>query len=220
MAAGALAGESIVGSIAASLRELLAAGRSGAAAQPPLRAKPPQLPLTDPLTDRLLLQTLAALRAPDSIIVEEAPSSRPAMHQYLPIVQPETFYTCSSGGLGHSLPAAVGIALGRPGARVIALLGDGSAMYSIQGLWTAAQLGLPIVFIIVNNSRYEALKQFGGRFGVARPVGTELPGIDFVSLARAQGCDAIRVTDAASLTPALRTALAATRPILIDVHVA
>jgi len=220
MAAGALAGESIIGSIATSLRELVAAGRVKGAAQPPPRAKPPQLPLSDPLTDRVLLQTLAALRAPDSIIVEEAPSSRPAMHQYLPILQPETFYTCSSGGLGHSLPAAVGIALGRPGARVIAVLGDGSTMYSIQGLWTAAQLGLPIVFIIVNNSRYEALKQFGGRFGVPRPVGTELPGIDFVSLARAQGCDAIRVTDAASLTPALRTALAATRPILIDVHVA
>jgi benzoylformate decarboxylase len=168
----------------------------------------------------MLLQELARLRAPDTIIVEEAPSSREPMHDHLPILRPETFYTCSSGGLGHSMPAAVGVALGRPGTKVIALIGDGSAMYAIQALWSAAQLQLPIAFIIVNNARYEALRQFSGRFGIERPVGTELPGIDFVELASAQGCEGLRVTRAGELLPALRHALAASGPVLVDVVVA
>lgn len=219
MAAAALAGDSIVGGIGVSLRELAGMGRSAPKAQQAARVRAPRLSLADPLTDRLLLQTLADLRAPDSIIVEEAPSSREPMHDYLPILRQETFYTCSSGGLGFSLPAAVGVALARPQSKVIALLGDGSAMYSIQGLWNAAQLRLPVVFIIINNGRYEALRQIGVRLGNARPVGMELPGLDFVELARAQGCEGTRVTTAAELEPALRAALAAQGPVLLDVRV-
>jgi benzoylformate decarboxylase len=219
MAAAALAGQSVVGGIRESLRELVAAGRDTPKIMQPGRKPVSRLPFADPLSDRLLLQVLAELRQPDSIIVEEAPSSREPMHDHLPILRPETFYTCSSGGLGHSLPAAVGIALARPEARVIALLGDGSAMYAIQGLWSAAQLRLPMTFIIINNGRYEALRQFGVRLGNARPVGVELPGIDFVELARAQGCEALRVTAAAELQPALRAALASAGPVLVEVRV-
>ena len=157
---------------------------------------------------------------PDSILVEEAPSTRGPMQTYLPILRSETFYTCASGGLGHGLPAAVGIALGKPDRKVVAILGDGSAMYSIQGLWSAAQLKLPITFIIVNNARYEALHHFSKRFGLSHPVGTDLPGIDFVQLAKSQGCDGLRVTGAAELEPALRKALAAPGPFLLEVVVA
>ena len=99
-------------------------------------------------------------------------------------------------------------------------MGDGSAMYSIQALWSAAQLKLPITFIIVNNGRYEALHHFSKRFGLSSPVGTDLPGIDFVQLAKAQGCDATRVTKAGDLEAVLATALAATRPTLVEVVVA
>jgi benzoylformate decarboxylase len=219
-AASAVAGQAIVGSVGAALQDLLSAGRAAAASAQRGRTPLPRLLLEDPLTDALLLQALAELRTPDSIIVEEAPSSREPMHDRLPILQPETFYTCSSGGLGHALPAAVGIALGRPGQRVIAVIGDGSAMYSIQALWNAAQLALPLTVIIVNNGRYEALKSFSRRFGLADPVGTGLPGIDFLQLARAQGCEALRVTRAAELHGALRTALSAARPTLVDVQVA
>jgi benzoylformate decarboxylase len=220
MAAGSVGGNAIVGSVGLALRELAAAGRAAAPAQQKGRVRAAELPLADRLTDRMLLQELARLRAPDTIIVEEAPSSREPMHDHLPILRPETFYTCSSGGLGHSMPAAVGVALGRPGTKVIALIGDGSAMYAIQALWSAAQLQLPIAFIIVNNARYEALRQFSGRFGIERPVGTELPGIDFVELASAQGCEGLRVTRAGELLPALRHALAASGPVLVDVVVA
>jgi benzoylformate decarboxylase len=210
----------MVSSLGHALRELVAAGRTTAAAVQRGREPAPRLALQDPLTDALLLQTLADLRTPDSIIVEEAPSSRSPMQRHLPILQSETFYTCSSGGLGHGLPAAVGVALGKPGRKVIALIGDGSAMYSIQALWSAAQLQLPITFIIVNNQRYEALHHFSKRFGLEHPVGTDLPGIDFVQLARAQGCDASRVSKAADLRGALQSALAATRPTLLEVMVA
>ena len=184
------------------------------------RVRPARLAAVDPLTDSFLAQTLADLRAPDSILVEEAPSTRGPMQERLPILRRETFFTCASGGLGHGLPAAVGIALGKPDRKVIAILGDGSAMYSIQGLWSAAQLKLPITFIIVNNARYEALHHFSKRFGLSHPVGTDLPGIDFVQLAKAQGCDALRVTRAAELEPALRRALVAPGPILVEVVVA
>lgn len=141
------------------------------------------------------------------------------MHDYLPIVARDTFYTCASGGLGHGLPAAVGVALGRRGDKVISLLGDGSSMYSIQGLWSAAQLKLPITFVIVNNRRYEALLQFGRHFGLPQTVGTTLNGIDFCGLAVSQGCKAVRVESSASLDEVLRTAFAASEPTLVEVIV-
>lgn len=220
MAASAIAGHSMVGSVGLAIQELLTMGRSALPASQSGRAPTPRLSPSDPLTDAFVLQTLADLRAPESIIVEEAPSSRPEMHRHLPILRSETFHTCSSGGLGHAMPAAVGVALGRPGCKVIAVIGDGSAMYSIQALWSAAQLQLPITFIILNNRRYKALDLFSQRFGVTQPVGTDLNGIDFVQLARAQGCEASRVTRATDLEGALKAALTAPLPTLLEVQVA
>jgi benzoylformate decarboxylase len=222
-AASALAGESIVGSVGLAIEALLQAPRSGGPAPQSGRAPVPRLELADPLTDAMLVQALQDLRPGDSIIVEEAPSTRGPVQRHLRISQPESFFTCSSGGLGHSMPAAVGVALGmgdRGTARkVIALIGDGSAMYAIQSLYSAAQLGLPITFVIVNNSRYQALHHFSQRFGIERPVGTDLPGIDFVGIAKAQGCDGRRVTRAAELGPALQSAFAAAVPTLVEVVV-
>jgi benzoylformate decarboxylase len=171
------------------------------------------------LTDKFLLQQIAALRPTGSIVVEEAPSTRGPMHDYLPILDRDTFYTCASGGLGHGLPAAVGVALGRRADRVIALLGDGSSLYSIQGLWSAAQLDLPITFVIVNNGRYEALESFGRHFGLDRTEGTRLPGFDFPSIARGFGVSAEKVTTADELDRALRASFGSLRPSLIDVVV-
>lgn len=171
------------------------------------------------LTDAYLLQQIARLRPAGSVIVEEAPSSRGPMHDYLPIVERDTFYTCASGGLGHGLPAAIGIALARPSDKIIAVLGDGSSMYAIQGLWSAAQLGLPISFVIVRNGRYEALLNFGRIFGLQETVGTRLPMIDFCALARGQGMKATRVDNAAALDAALSESFSATAPTLVEVVV-
>jgi len=92
-------------------------------------------------------------------------------------------------------------------------------MYAIQGLWTAAQLGLPISFVIVNNGRYEALEQFGRHFGLQSLVGTRLPELDFRGLAEAQGLSAKRVNCVANLDSALMASFAATGPTLVDVVV-
>jgi benzoylformate decarboxylase len=216
-AARAPVGVSIVTDLKLGIRALLAA--PAPPRTPPV--VPPRAPAVpaDRLTDRYLMQQVAALRPTGSIIVEEAPSSRGAMHEYLPILEPDTFYTCASGGLGHGLPAAVGVALGRAGRRVIALLGDGSAMYSIQGLWSAAELAVPVTFVIVNNGSYRALNEFAAHFGIATLPGTLLPHVDFCALARAQGVEAARVSRGADLDGALRTALAAAGPALVEVCV-
>jgi benzoylformate decarboxylase len=142
------------------------------------------------------------------------------MHDHLPILDRDGFYTCASGGLGHGLPAAIGIALARPREKVIALLGDGSAMYAIQGLWTAAQLGLGVTFVIIKNRRYEALVNFGHYFGLQQTVGTSLPDINFCALAQGQGVAATGVDRREALDDALRTAFAdLAKPTLVEVAV-
>lgn len=185
------------------------------------RAVPPQT--GERMSVSFALQTLAEVRDPHALVVEEAPSSRPVMQTYLPMVRPGSFLTMDSGGLGYGMPAAVGAALARPGERVIALIGDGSSMYSIQAIWSAVQLKLPITFVILNNSRYAALQDFAPVFGFAKddPVqGTDLPGLDFVTLAAGMGCAGVRVSEAAPLAGALREALAATGPALVEIVVA
>jgi benzoylformate decarboxylase len=217
-AASAPVGVSVISSLKWAISDLLA----GPA---PLRRGPPSARLQansvgrGVLSDKYLLQRIAALRPVGSIIVEEAPSSRPALHDFLPIVERDSFYTGASGGLGFGLPASVGVALGRPGRRIVAILGDGSSMYAIQGIWTAVQLELPIAFVIFVNRRYEAIDQFSKFFGMKGFAGAELPGLNFCELARGQGCDAIQVTDAIELDEALIRAFSSKRPVLVSVEV-
>ena len=234
-AAWAPTGTSVVGSLRLSLQDLLARPA------PPLRSAPARLPRVqraeaprpgESLSVAYLLQTLADLRPRGSIVVEEAPSARAVMHQHLPMLEPESFYTMCSGGLGHGLPAAVGVALaetqaaaaaGRPARRVLALIGDGSAMYGIQALWNAAQLKLPLAIVIVKNRRYAALQEFAPSFGFApgAPLqGCELPDLDFVALAAGHGVQGLRVTTADALHTALAQALQEPRPLLLEVEVA
>lgn len=217
-AACAPAGDAVVAD-ARSVIEALLTGPSPTPRQPLPRPSPPAPLDSGQLTDAWLLQQIAALRPKASVIVEEAPSSRGAMHDRLPILARDGFYTCASGGLGHGLPAAIGIALARPDEKVIAIIGDGSAMYAIQGLWTAAQRRLPISFIVVNNARYQALHGFGRLFGLAEPVGTELPGIDFRALAEGQGVRATRVDRTSDVDAALAASFAADHPTLVEVSV-
>ena len=216
VAAWAPAGVSIVTHLKLGIRSLLAAPPPRARAAPKVPPRASRLP-ADRLTDSYLLQQIAALRPAGSIIVEEAPSSRGPMHDHLPILEPDTFYTCASGGLGHGLPAAVGMALARPDERVIAVLGDGSSLYSIQALWSAAQLGLRMVFIVIRNGRYEALHEFGRHFALKDLPGTQLPGVDFCALARAQGVSAMSVMHTRDLDAALKEAFRFEKALLVEV---
>jgi benzoylformate decarboxylase len=210
-------GLAVVTSLKSGIRDLLA-GPDPKVRTAPAERTPPPAPSGPALTDKYLMQQVAALRPKGSIIVEEAPSSRAAMHDYLPIVDRDGFYTCASGGLGHGLPAAIGIAMARPREKVIALLGDGSSMYAIQGLWSAAQLAVGVTFVIIKNQRYEALLEFGRHFGLQRTIGTSLLNIDFCALAQGQGVEAVAVGRREALDDALRSAFAATaRPTLVEV---
>lgn len=218
LAAWSPVGMAIIANTKSAARTLLAGPepivRSAPAPRPPIKRLDGHA-----LTDAWLLQQIAALRPEGAVIVEEAPSSRGAMHDRLPILQRDGFYTCASGGLGHGLPAAIGVALGRPGEKIMAILGDGSAMYAIQGLWSAVRLGLPISFIVIRNGRYEALVGFGRHFGLQQTVGTDLLYLDFCALARGQGVEATRVETVQALDAALQASFAAPGPTLVEVVV-
>lgn len=180
-----------------------------------------------PMSVAFALQALDAARGPDDVVVEEAPGSRGVMQACLPMRGADSFYTMASGGLGHGMPAAVGVALGRqklglPG-RVVALIGDGSSLYAVQALFTAAKLQLPITFVILNNQRYAALQDFAPVFGYApgdKPEGTDLEGLDFVALAQGHGLPGQRVERPEGLRDALAGALGHAGPLLIELVVA
>lgn len=226
MAAWTPIGSSLVASLDLAVDALLQASDPPPRALPEAAARPePALP-SSPMSVAYALQVLDAARHEDDVVVEEAPGSRGVMQARLPMVRPESFFTMASGGLGYGMPAAVGLALGRQRqglkGRTIALIGDGSSMYSIQALYTAAQLALPITFVILNNRRYAALQDFAPVFGFApgdKPAGTDLPDLDFVLLARGQGMDATRVESPARLAQDLQAALHAQGPCLIELMV-
>lgn len=219
-------GLAVTGNIRLAVQELLARPAPRRARQAPApRARAP-LPAPPAPGQRMstayVLHQLDALRPAGAVVVEEAPSARPLLQQHLPMHGAASFYTMCSGGLGYSLPAAVGVALGRPGTKVIALIGDGSAMYAIQALWSAAQLRLPLTVLILKNRSYAALNMFAPAFGFAPGAelpGTALPDLDFVALARGHGCQGLRAADAEALRSLLPQALAAEQATLLEIEV-
>jgi benzoylformate decarboxylase len=211
-------GDAIVANVRSAVERLLESPASPRPVGKKVNSCRPTLS-SRPFSDAYLFQQIARLRPSDSIIVEEAPSSRDALQKHLPMLQPDSFFTCASGGLGHGLLAAVGVALGQPSRKTIAILGDGSSMYAIQGLWSAAQLNVSLSIVIVNNGRYQALETFGRLFGIQQPVGTNLPHLDFCGLAGSQGLESQRVTDAGQLDDMLEWSFSASSPTLLEVMV-
>jgi len=165
-----------------------------------------------------VLKRIAALRPASAVIVEEAPTARGPEHVTLPIRRQGGFYTCASGGLGYSLPAAVGVAMGQSD-KVIAILGDGSAMYTVQGLFSAFQEQVNVSFVVLNNAAYAALTGFSGEFGMNHVPGCDLTGLDFVPLAKGMGVPARRVASVDELDEALAWSFAQTGPSLLDVRI-
>lgn len=178
--------------------------------------------LIDPpaeMTAAHVLKRVAALRPADAIIVEESPTARGPEHATLPITREGGFYSCASGGLGYSLPGALGVAMAQQD-KVIAILGDGAAMYTIQGMFTAFQEKLPISFVIMNNSAYAALTGFSGEFGMNHVPGCDLAGLDFVKIAEGHGVAGRRVDVVQDLDAALEWSFAAQEPTLLDLRIA
>jgi benzoylformate decarboxylase len=212
-------GSSIIATMKPALTTLLEMLPETKRTAPAGRVLPAKPAAADPIPVEYLLDALYHAMPADAVLVEEAPSHRPAMQKFMPMRGQDSFYTMASGGLGWSLPAAVGMALGRPGVRTVCLIGDGSAMYSIQALWTAAQRKLPLTVVVVNNSGYGAMRSFSQVMQVRNVPGLELPGIDFVKLAEGMGCEAVRVAKASELAGALKRGLAHDGVSLIEVMV-
>lgn len=176
-----------------------------------------------PIDPRYLMMRIVETLPPHAVVVEEALVSAFSLLSFLPLRDAQAYYGLASGGIGFAVAGAVGISLGLPNRPVLAIVGDGSAMYSIQALWTAAHLKLPITYVIPNNRSYRILKErLRARSGDAQFIGMDLrdPEIDFAGLAQSMGMTARRVTDPADIVPALRAGLDSGLPNLVDVAVA
>ena len=121
---------------------------------------------------------------------------------------------------------ALGVKLAWPDRPVVGLLGDGSALYGIQGLWSAARYGIPVVFVIANNAQYKILKDCGDvmrlpQMAEKNYLGMDLvdPEVDFVGLARAFGVGAYRVCEPDELSERISEGLAGSKPILLEVQI-
>ncbi|MEW6688625.1 MAG: thiamine pyrophosphate-binding protein [Pseudomonadota bacterium] len=178
---------------------------------------------TSPIDPQYLVLRFTESLPRDAVVVDEGLVSTYSLPKFLSMRGPRDFFGLASGGLGFAVPGAVGISMALPGRPVAALVGDGSAMYAIQGLWTAAHEKLPITYIVANNRGYRIIKERLVSFRKTdRFTGMDLrdPDVDFVSLGRSFGLEARRVTSPQEIAPALREAFASGKPNLVDIRVA
>jgi benzoylformate decarboxylase len=175
-----------------------------------------------PIDPEWLMLRLCERLPADAIIVDEGLTSAASLNAYYPFRDRYGYFGNISGGIGWGIAATVGVQLAQPSRRVVAVLGDGSAMYSIQALWSAANQKLPVIFVICNNGGYRILKQRLKAFhGDDRFIGMDFqdPAIDVAGLARSFGVRAHRVEDGATFDALFSEALAGSDPVLLDVMV-
>jgi benzoylformate decarboxylase len=181
-----------------------------------------------PMTPQCLMESLARILPADVAVVEEAPTT--TMGGYFERVwalKNTTGYFAQRGwALGWGLNCAIGVKLAWPNRPVLALVGDGSAMYGLQGLWTAAHYNIPVTFVLCNNKEYKILKDCAEvlRLPAAcekRYTGLDVvdPVIDYVALSQSLGVSARRIDDPDSLAAAVAQSLTNGRPELIEVFV-
>jgi benzoylformate decarboxylase len=178
----------------------------------------------DRLSARAAFAALSELRPEEAILVNESPSNGEDILRAWPIVKPESYFSFASGGLGWGAPAAVGMALaqkktgrGRP---VVAFIGDGAFQYSIQCLYSAAQLKLKVIFIVPWNQEYAVLKEFAVLENTPNVPGLDIPGLDIVSAARGFGCASVLAKTREEIKEAFGAALGADGPTVIVIPVA
>ena len=172
------------------------------------------------MTTAYLFSTLNRLLPRDAIICEECPSSKGDLDKYIELNDPDSFYSVRTGILGFGLPAAVGLQLASPERRFVCPVGDGSLQYSVQALWSAVQYKAPVIFVVVRNGNYSALKGFSNFTKVGQNVpGIDIPGIDAVKIAQGYGMTAREVDRPEDLERALKFAFAAKEPCLISANV-
>jgi acetolactate synthase-1/2/3 large subunit len=200
------------------------AERVGAARiAPPAPAAARPAPATGELTVGALGQTLAALQPDGCIVVDEGATSGLAYFGLAAHAPRHTVLSLTGGAIGQGLPCAAGAALACPDRKVVAFQADGSALYTLQSLWTFAREGLDIVVVLCANRAYRILQVELGRAGIAEPGPkaqqlTDLAGptIDWVGLARSLGVPGTRADTADDLAKALARAFAEPGPALIE----
>jgi benzoylformate decarboxylase len=214
------------GARAAARERLAGASRAIAAEREALKAKARALATATPVQPLALLNAIGEMLPKDAVVIEEALSSAPGIRQLIRSDDPQSYFGLRGGGIGWGLPATIGVKLALPERPVLGLIGDGSAMYTCQGLWTAARYRIDAVFVILNNTSYRILKQrLHAMRGLAEQtdsyVGMELldPQIDFVGLARSLGIAAERAKTVHEATDLVAQGLnGGGGPLLIDVE--
>ena len=164
-----------------------------------------------------------ALRLPaDAMVVEETPSSRPELHRRIPARAPLGFLSAAMGGLGFAFPASIGLRMARPDRPVVAVVGDGSSLYTVQALWSAGHYGVGVLFVVLSNRGYAVMDRLAERQGGAAPWPPI--DVDVAAIARGLGCPARRTSGYEELVEILDDVvpgLAERRePLLLEVPVA
>ena len=196
-------------------------------AEPPKQFQPPPAPAPpaprEPLRAGHVLAALAERLPRNAVVVEEAPVDRPELHERLPAREPLGFLSAAMGGLGFALAGATGVRMALADRPVVAVVGDGSSLYGIQALWSAAHYRVGALFVILSNGGYAIMDRLAERQGGAAPW----PGfaeVDVAAVARGFGCPARNVTRHDELVEALDevvpTLAAREEPLLLDVAIA
>ncbi|MEQ4715130.1 thiamine pyrophosphate-dependent enzyme [Nonomuraea sp. B19D2] len=183
----------------------------------------PELPAEGrPLRAAHVLRELALRLPDDTVLIEETPSSRPDLHRLVPARTPLGFLSAAMGGLGFAVPAAVGLRMALPERPVVAVVGDGSALYGMHALWSAAHYRVGTLFVVLANGRYAVMDRLADKQGGKAPW-PPFTEVDMGGLARSLGCPARRVDTYDELTAALDEVLpslaAREEPLLLDVTV-
>ncbi|NUS09430.1 MAG: thiamine pyrophosphate-binding protein [Nonomuraea sp.] len=175
-----------------------------------------------PLRPAHVLRELARRLPRDVVLREETPSSRPDLHRLVPARNPLGFVSAAMGGLGFAVPAAVGLRMALPGRPVVAVVGDGSALYGMHALWSAAHYRVGALFVVLANGRYAVMDRLADKQGGKAPW-PPFTEVDMGALARSLGCPARRVTGHDELTATLDEVVpslaAREEPLLLDVTV-
>jgi len=210
-------GEAYLAPVGATLRILAErVHRRDVPAEPAREAFARGADRTEAMHPDTVFATIAEIAPRDVVYVNESTSTADAFWRHTQLVEPGSFYSPASGGLGFGLPAAVGVQLAHPERRVVATIGDGSANFGITALWTAARRDVPVVFVILNNGTYGALRRFTRALDTGETPGLDVPDIDFVKIAEGYGVKGERVTGAEELKAALHRAFEGTSPVLIE----
>jgi benzoylformate decarboxylase len=216
-----LGGGALADKAKASLAEI--ATRNWSAQRAARKAKLSAPASEKPLQAEWAMMRLCEKMPSDAILVEEGLTTTTTLFNYFAFRDRNSYFGNVSGGIGWGIAAAVGVQIAEPKRRVFAVIGDGSAMYSITALWSAANQKLPVIFVIANNAGYQILKNRLKLFhGNDRPIGMDFndPPIDITAIARGFGVMAERVDTASGFDAALDKALARTGgPSLIELMV-